>query len=219
MKFIFLSRLALFTEVRKDDRINFLCKYWNEVASKFYENQTKQFEFEVYLDYDDAYKDIVLSYNYPKWAVVSTTRDWIRNWSHLNGKDVVFNRIDVDDMYSNDFCEYMDNIIDRKDRMFILHKYYIQYLYAENLTSEVMYCDSPHFASVYVPNFKFEGNWGRPLLQNHTKYSKEVHESTNICVSLETIQDINSGRGISGNTCNKWIAQYPTSIKDRRFSY
>lgn len=169
MNHIFITRLAVvlggkasITKTKNKlydspvDRIRDVIEYWFNHASKFYTQQTVDHNFKVYLVYSDRYRDVVKSYAYPEWCVltrdkrVDTVRENISGYYYNDSLSVT--RIDADDWYSNDYFEYLaqDHEITDMDNMNTTHLHKRVHLFNRTnlLISQPQQFSSPGFASV-----------------------------------------------------------------------
>ena len=117
------------------DRLNDIISYWQKYASKFYDQQTVDDPFHVYLIYSPAYVDIVKSFDYPKWVTLTTDTniDRCRNlkmFIPVDNNKLSISRIDADDWYSSDYFEYLNRDFEftypGKNLTVHLHKWVVQ---------------------------------------------------------------------------------------------
>jgi len=200
---VFFTRLALragaIASGRGTRHLNHIRRYvdlWHDASSVFYTHQTVEAGFRVVLFYDALYAEAVHARPLPHWAEAfcGFYPAWLARHTELAGKPVYLTRLDADDSYSIDFFEALASL-KLQQHTLILHKRFKQYdLRTDKLTNQLRH-PSPHFATVYFPEFPqfgpdtadaFTGVFG-----DHTRYSARAHVEAPGCLALERITGFN----------------------------
>jgi len=171
MNHIFITRIAVLlggkakiTHTKQkiystiSDRLNDVVKYWQRHASRFYELQSKDDPFKVYLVYSPCYEHIVRSFEFPNWCVLTKDRkiDRIRSpeiYNAYDGQKLSVSRIDADDWYSNDYFEYLNCSANEPGVKTHLHKNIRLYDRSSKKISVPQPFSSPGFASIVFNEF------------------------------------------------------------------
>lgn len=201
MNHVFITRMAVIlggsaklkrTKHREydtvNDRLNDIIKYWFNHASKFYTSQTVDHPFVLYIVYSEHYKDVVLSYNWPDWCILTRNKDI----DHINDKSIFgaydnkplsVSRIDADDWYSNDYFEYLsqDHKLTHNKHFYTTHLHKELYLFDRyhNRISVPVKFSSPGFASITFSKFMTgllplnTGLWPHGMIKRRPHYTPE----------------------------------------------
>lgn len=145
-----------------DERLHDIIDYWFKHGSKFYELQTVDHPFVVYLVYSKMYEHVIQQYTYPPWVVTTTDQaiDQLKPkhiYTPLIGKDVSVSRIDADDWYCNNYFDYISQDHAYTDSSIKLtthlHKRIRFYDRVNNRVSTPQYFASPAFATRVYRDF------------------------------------------------------------------
>jgi hypothetical protein len=162
---VFLTRFAVDRKVMTKGRfskrsaahIDRLIQFWFKFGNKFYFEQTIDRGFEVRLIYSECYKDLVFSYDYPKFVKFYeyTPICNLKPWRFLDDvpRPCLVHKIDSDDQYSYDFFDYVEKAVNGRYRdrhHAMLHKRFIQFDTRTRKTSPTIVMSAPHFISIRV---------------------------------------------------------------------
>lgn len=182
------------------DRIDDIIKYWFDVASKFYTQQTVDQSFKVYVVYSQCYEDVVRSYTYPEWCVLTCDKsiDKMRNvgdFKEYNDMPLSLSRVDADDWYSNDYFEYMSATPGDEYLTTHLHKRIRLYNRNTNKISTPQRFSSPGFASITFPKFNVNRLPTNLPLWPHGNIKRRQHFTPNKIYCVQSV---------GCNVVNKW---------------
>ena len=190
-----------------NDRLQDIIKYWLDHATKFYTQQTVDQPFSVYLVYSTKYRDVVTSFNYPKWVqlIIDKNFDRLNNRQLMKsheGKRLSVSRVDADDWYSNDLFEYLD-----QDHETTWEKYLTAHLYKRvriydrlgKRVSTPAQFSSPGFCSYTIPRFNTDMSPLPFKMWPHGNIKRRPH--------LSIVRDY-CMQSVGCNVVNKWRPYY-----------
>ena len=182
------------------DRLNDVIQYWQDHASKFYELQTIDNPFKLYPVYSPCYEDVVRSFDYPDWCVLTTNRMVDRTkhpdiYNAHHDQKLSVTRVDADDWYSNDYFDYLNRCASLAGQHTYLHKKIRLYDRISNKISTPQPFSSPGFASMVFNTFD---KYKIPLntsLWPHGDIKRRPHT---------TPEEIYCMQSVGCNVVNKW---------------